>query len=93
MWEGYTYDKKGKLLNANLTDYKIARARDIPMEHEAIIIENPQSDGPYGARGIGEHPYLSVPAAVANAVHDAAGIDIKNLPLTPENVWKAIQEK
>ena len=93
MWEGYVYDDKGRLLNPNLTDYKIARAGDIPLEHEAIIIENPQSDGPYGARGIGELTMLSVAPAIANAIYDAVGVDIKNLPLTPENVWKAIKER
>ncbi|MEM4189579.1 MAG: molybdopterin cofactor-binding domain-containing protein, partial [Candidatus Caldarchaeum sp.] len=91
--EGYVYDEKGYVLNPNLTDYKIARASDIPVEHEAIIIENPQLDGPFGARGIGELSMLSVEAAIANALYDALGINVNNLPITPENVWKHIHAK
>ncbi|MEM0440392.1 MAG: xanthine dehydrogenase family protein molybdopterin-binding subunit [Candidatus Caldarchaeum sp.] len=91
--EGYVYDEQGRMLNPNLTDYKIARASDIPEEHEAIIIENPQLDGPYGARGIGELSMLSVETAIANALYDALGINIKNLPISPENVWLHIQAK
>jgi len=92
MWEGYVYDEKGRMLNPNLTDYKIARAADIPVEHEAIIIENPQLDGPYGARGIAELAMLSVPPAIANAIYHATGVNINDLPLTPENIWKALKK-
>ncbi|MDW8063703.1 MAG: xanthine dehydrogenase family protein molybdopterin-binding subunit [Candidatus Caldarchaeum sp.] len=91
--EGYFYDEKGRMLNPNLTDYKIARASDIPEEHEVIIIENPQLDGPFGARGIGELSMLSVETAIANALYDAIGIDLKNLPITAEYIWKHIQAK
>ncbi|MDW8084161.1 MAG: xanthine dehydrogenase family protein molybdopterin-binding subunit [Candidatus Caldarchaeum sp.] len=91
--EGYFYDDKGRMLNPNLTDYKIARASDIPDEHEVIIIENPQQDGPYGARGIGELSMISVETAIANALYDAVGIDLKNLPITPEYIWKHIEAK
>ncbi|MCL7397378.1 MAG: xanthine dehydrogenase family protein molybdopterin-binding subunit [Thaumarchaeota archaeon] len=93
MWEQYVYDDKGRMLNPNLTDYKIARAGDIPEEIIPIIIENPQSDGPYGARGVAELSMLSVPAAIANAIFHATGVNINDLPLTYENIWKALNKK
>jgi carbon-monoxide dehydrogenase large subunit len=87
------YNKEGAMLNSNFTDYKIARASDMPPEHIVTLIENPQSDGPYGARGIGELTMLSIPPAVANAISNATGIEIFNLPMTPERVWAAIMEQ
>ncbi|MEM3620354.1 MAG: xanthine dehydrogenase family protein molybdopterin-binding subunit [Nitrososphaerota archaeon] len=92
MWEEYRYDENGKMLNPNLTDYKIARAGDIPEEYEIVVIENPQKDGPYGARGVAELAMLSVPPAVANAIFHATGININNLPLTFENIWRALNK-
>jgi len=91
--EGYIYNQEGSMLNDNFTDYKIARASDMPDEHIVMLIENPQTDGPYGARGIGELTMLSIPPAVANAIFDATGAHIFNLPMTPESVWKAIKEQ
>ena len=54
---------------------------------------NPQADGPYGARGIGEHPMVSVPSVIANAVYDALGINFYELPLSPEKVALAIKRE
>jgi CO/xanthine dehydrogenase Mo-binding subunit len=93
LMEGYVYNKEGAMLNSNFTDYKIARASDMPPEHIVTLIENPQSDGPYGARGIGELTMLSIPPAVANAISNATGVEIFNLPMTPERVWAAIMEQ
>ncbi|MFH1821532.1 MAG: xanthine dehydrogenase family protein molybdopterin-binding subunit [Methanobacteriota archaeon] len=91
--EEFIFDKKGALLNDNLTDYKIPRAPDIPDEFVPIMIENPQRNAPYGARGIAEHTTVSLQPAVANAVYDAAGVDIYDLPMTREKVWKALRKK
>jgi CO/xanthine dehydrogenase Mo-binding subunit len=91
LFEDFVFDGKGALLNNNLTDYKIPRAPDIPDEFVPIMIENPQSNAPYGARGIGEHTTISVQPAVANAIYDATGVEIYNLPMTRENVWKALK--
>jgi CO/xanthine dehydrogenase Mo-binding subunit len=91
--EGYVYNQDGVMLNSNFTDYKIARASDMPDEHVMSIIENPQSDGPYGARGIGELTMLSLPPAVASAIFDATGVHMFNLPMTAESIWKAIKEQ
>jgi carbon-monoxide dehydrogenase large subunit len=87
------YSDDGQLLNPNLTDYKIIRAGDIPESQVRILIENPQADGPFGARGIGEITMLGVPAALANALENALGVEFNHLPLNPENVWRTIKEQ
>ena len=84
--EGYKFSPDSKLLNPSFTDNKIPTAKDLPGEIVPIYITNPQNDGPYGARGIGEHPMISVPSAIGNALYDALGINFYKLPLTPENV-------
>jgi CO/xanthine dehydrogenase Mo-binding subunit len=91
--EEYIFDEKGKLLNNNLTDYKIPRARDIPDEFVPIFIENPQRNAPYGARGIGEPAMISVGPAVANAIYDATDVNFYDLPMSREKVWKALRNK
>ena len=78
---------------SNFTDYRIATSVDMPGEIIPIIVEVPQDDGPWGARGIGEHPMIPTAPAIANAVCDAAGIRIFELPLTAEKVFFAIQEQ
>lgn len=90
--EGMKFDEKGRLRNPSFTDYKIPTAMDIPDEMVAIFIENPELNGPYGARGVAEHPMISVPSAIANALYDALGINFYQLPLSPENVALAIAE-
>jgi carbon-monoxide dehydrogenase large subunit len=86
LYEDIRYDLKGKLLNANFTDYKIPTALDLPDEIVPIIIEVAQPDGPFGARGVGEHTMIPAAAMVANAVEDAIGLRIKTLPITAEKV-------
>jgi len=93
LMEGYIYDQEGAMLNSNFTDYKIARASDMPDEHVVTLIENPQMDGPYGARGIGELTMLSIPGAIASAIFDATGVQMFNLPMTPESIWTAIKQQ
>jgi CO/xanthine dehydrogenase Mo-binding subunit len=93
LMEGYIYNQEGSTLNSNFTDYKIARASDMPDEHVVTLIENPQMDGPYGARGIGELTMLSIPGAIASAIFDATGVQMLNLPMTPESVWTAIKRQ
>lgn len=88
--EGFQFNDKGRLLNPSFTDYKIPTAMDIPDEMIPIFIENPQFDGPFGARGVAEHPMISVPSVIGNALYDALGINFYELPLSPENVALAI---
>jgi CO/xanthine dehydrogenase Mo-binding subunit len=90
LYEDMRYDLNGKLLNANFTDYKIPTGMDIPKQIVPIIVEVAQPDGPFGARGIGEHTMIPAAAMVANAVEDAVGLRIKSLPITAEKVALAL---
>jgi len=85
--------KTGKPRNASLMDYKIPTALDIPDTMEAHYIETPQEDGPLGARGVGEHTMIPTPAAISDALYDACGIRIKEMPITAEKVLRALQAK
>lgn len=91
--EGYKFTPDGCLLNPSFTDNKIPTAKDIPARTVPILVENPQADGPFGARGLGEHPMISVPSVIASAVYDALGINFYELPLSPEKVALAIANR
>jgi len=91
--EGYIYDEKGHLLNPSFTDNKIPTARDLPLEVEAIAIETPQVDGPFGARGVAEHSMIGVAAALGNAIQHATGAELTHMPIRYEDVWRAIGKK
>jgi len=93
LWEEVKFAEDGRILNPNFTDYKIPTALDVPREMHPIIVEVPQPDGPFGARGIAEHTMIPVMPAVANAVENALGVRIKNPPLTAEKIIKALKEK
>ncbi len=93
LYEDIRFDEKGKLLNPNFSDYKIPTALDIPNTVIPIIVEAPQHDGPFGARGVAEHTMIPVAPAVANAVEDALGIRIKSMPITAEKIALALLEK
>jgi CO/xanthine dehydrogenase Mo-binding subunit len=86
LYEEMKFDHRGKMLNPNFTDYKIPTALDIPDEVVPIVIEVPQPDGPFGARGMGEHPMIPVAPMIANAIDDALGIRIKSMPITAEKL-------
>jgi len=87
MCEGYIYDKDGVLLNPSFTDNKILTSMDVPENTKGIAVETPQIDGPYGARGVGEHPMIAVCGGVGNAIQDACGADLTHMPIKPEDVW------
>lgn len=91
--EGYIYDQQGHLLNPSFTDNKIPTARDLPEEIETIAVETPQLDGPYGARGVGEHPMISVAPALGNAIQAAVGAELTHMPIRSEDVWRAMRDK
>jgi xanthine dehydrogenase molybdenum-binding subunit len=84
--------EKGENRNPNFRDYKILTAKDV-VPIEAPVHETYDNDGPYGAKGIGEPGCVPTAPAVANAVYDAIGVRIKDLPITPEKVLAAIREK
>jgi CO/xanthine dehydrogenase Mo-binding subunit len=83
----------GRIANASLMDYKIPSSEDVPAEMMVSYVETAQTDGPLGARGIGEHTMIPTPAAVANALFDACGIRIKEMPITAEKVLEALKAK
>ncbi len=84
--------REGEPQNPSFVDYRIATAVDTPEEIIPIIVEVPQEDGPWGARGIGEHPMVPTAPAIANALADAVGIRILEMPLTAEKVFFSMQE-
>jgi putative selenate reductase molybdopterin-binding subunit len=87
--EEMVYDEKGVLLTTNLSDYRIYSAPDMPLM-ETYIVETSDPFGPFGAKAIAEIPIDGMAPAVANAVADALGIRIHQIPLTPERVLRAI---
>lgn len=91
MFEEILMDE-GKVLNPNWRDYKMPTTMDTPSMDVIHVITNEEA-GPFGAKEIGEGFIISNPGAIANAVHDATGIWIKDLPITPEKIVKALEEK
>ena len=87
--EGLMYDDSGRLTNPSLLDYRKLTAADLP-NIETIIVEVPAPAGPFGARGVGEPPIVPAPAAIANAIQDATGVRLTELPLTPERIALAL---
>ena len=77
--------RDGRVLNANLTDYKMPTTLDVP-RIESILVEHPGRVGPFGAKGVGEPPNIEPPAAVANAIAAAVGARITSLPITAEKI-------
>jgi CO/xanthine dehydrogenase Mo-binding subunit len=80
----------GQLINGTLLDYRIPSMADLPDEFRSIIVENADGPGPYGAKGIGEGAQAGVPGAIVNALGDL-GIDARELPLTPERLWRLMR--
>jgi CO/xanthine dehydrogenase Mo-binding subunit len=90
--EEYIYDDKGRLENPGFLDYRIPVASDLPMI-DAVIIEVPNPRHPFGARGVGEVPIVPPMAAVANAIYDAVGVRLRDLPMSPPRVLAALDGK
>jgi CO/xanthine dehydrogenase Mo-binding subunit len=89
--EEIVYDE-GRVLNPNLTDYKMPTAMDVP-RIETILVQHPSLVGPFGAKGVGEPPNIEPPAAVANAVASATGVRLTSLPMTAEKIALARLER
>jgi CO/xanthine dehydrogenase Mo-binding subunit len=83
----------GQLLNANLLDYRVPRAEDVPGRLQCQFVENGDGAGPFGAKGAGEGSLVPVSPAVGNALTSLTGVRFRELPLTPERVWRALREK
>jgi CO/xanthine dehydrogenase Mo-binding subunit len=82
--------KNGRVLTDQLSTYLIPTIWDIPEKVESVILEIPDPNGPWGARGVGELPYLAVAPAIASAIHNATGVWIDEFPFTPERVLRAL---
>jgi CO/xanthine dehydrogenase Mo-binding subunit len=83
--------ENGRPKNPSFTDYRIMTSMDAPRQIIADYVEVPQDDGPWGARGVGEHPMIATAPAIANAIHDALGIRFTDMPLSAERVYLALQ--
>ena len=90
--EDVTYDDKGRVVNPNLHDYLLMTIKDAP-EIFSGIVESYEPEGPFGAKEVGEGATLPILASVAHAIADATGVWIKDLPITPEKILKALKEK
>ncbi len=84
--------ENGQVVNASLADYKIPSFLDIPKEIHAELIEDPHPTAPYGAKGVGESGSFGPTPAIANALADACGVRVREMPLLPERVLRAIRE-
>ncbi len=93
LMEHYIFDDKGRVRNLGAIDYRIPTSMDLPLEMESDLVENGDGPGPYGSKGMSEGALLCVAPAVAAAVREASGAVIRDLPLTPERVWRALQER
>jgi CO/xanthine dehydrogenase Mo-binding subunit len=93
LFEKMQFDPSGQLRNASLAEYKIPGFLDLPdtMINEAVVAE--QKTGPYGAKGVGETGTFGVSPAIANAIHDAVGVRLTELPMNPESVFNALSAR
>ncbi|MCB9748214.1 MAG: molybdopterin-dependent oxidoreductase [Candidatus Omnitrophica bacterium] len=90
--ENLHFDKKGRPANGNFAHYRLPRTMGLP-EMKSILIETNDPEGPFGAKGMGEASLLPTSAAIANAIYDAIGVRIKELPITPDKIIKALKEQ
>jgi len=92
LMEQIIYDKNGHILNRNLAEYKIPTAIDMP-RLESIIVESNEPNGPYGAKEVGEGAIMPVIPSILNAIYDAIGVRIDELPVTPQRIIEALNRK
>ena len=83
---------QGKIATTNLGEYKIPNILDIP-KFKTVLVQGKNGPGPYEAKGIGEHANVTPPAAIANAMHDACGVRLFDVPLTAEKIYRALRQK
>jgi putative selenate reductase molybdopterin-binding subunit len=89
--EEMAYDEKGKMINPHFGPYKIYRADEMP-EMDVILVQTHEPSGPFGAKAIAEIPKDGVAPALSNAIFDATGVRIRQIPFTPERVWTALHQ-
>jgi len=86
------FDAEGQLRNASLAEYRIPGFHDLPHSMTNETVDAEQRSGPFGGKGVGETSTFGVSPAIANAIHDAVGVRLTELPLTPEAVYMAMQK-
>ncbi len=87
--EEYFYSDDGRMANTSLLDYRMPTSLDVPMI-DTVIVEVPNPGHPFGVRGVGESSLVTPMAAIANAIHDAVGIRMRDLPMNPDSVVRAL---
>ncbi len=88
--EEYRYDEAGRMLNPDLMDFRLPTAADHP-EYAIDLIEDGRDAGPYGAKGVGEPPLVPTAPAIANAIFNATGARVKQIPITPERLYQVMR--
>ena len=92
LYEKVEFDQDGKITNPHFFKYHLPTYKEAPQQ-TVDFIENPGTVGPFGARGIGEHPVIGPAPAILNAIYDAIGVDFFEIPVTPEIIKKALANK
>jgi 4-hydroxybenzoyl-CoA reductase subunit alpha len=92
LFEEVKFDSRGRVLNASLGEYRIPTALDMP-NVECIIVESNEPNGPYGAKEVGEGAIMPTIPAILNAIHDATGARVNELPVTSERLFMAVHSK
>ncbi|HDL50376.1 MAG TPA: hypothetical protein ENG37_00005, partial [Firmicutes bacterium] len=93
LYEELKFDKDGRIINPHFKTYRFPTIEDTPKKQTVEFVETPDEIGPFGARGIGEHPVIGVAPAILNAIYDAIGVDFYRIPITPDLIKKVIEEK
>ncbi len=93
LYEEIRFDDQGRALNPFFGKYRFPTIKDAPRKQTVVCVETPAIVGPFGARGIGEHPVVGVAPAILNALYNATGIEFYELPITPAKMKKALEEK
>jgi CO/xanthine dehydrogenase Mo-binding subunit len=91
--EHLVFDDAGRIRNLGALDYRIVTTKDMPLEMESLAVENGDGPGPYGSKGTGESGLLSTAPAIASAIEDATGVRLRHIPMTPEDVWRALRDQ
>ncbi len=91
--EKILFNDKGLMKTTNLRRYQLPTLADMPEKFSCIFVENPQPDGPYGARPMAEHPVIGPPPAILNAFQNATGVSLTKLPVTPDIVLSVLKQR
>jgi putative selenate reductase molybdopterin-binding subunit len=89
--EEMVYDEQGRMVNARFGPYHVYKCNEMP-ELEVIFVQTDEPTGPFGAKSVAEIPLDGIAPAMADAIHDATGVWIRQVPFTPERVWRALRE-